>query len=827
MQGPGALSRAAKRQKNSLLARYSETLGEMMLRRQTEMAIRAGRQEAELNARSKSAFLGAMSHELRTPLNAIIGFSDMMREPGAVSAADNAEYAGHIAKAGRRLLDVVSDVLDMSKLESGSLALTKAPVAIADVAAAAAEQVKPDFDAKKQLLDVRLDRSLREVEIDHKRVRQILVNLLSNASKFTASGGRVLLMARPIADGGVTIAIADTGIGMTHEAIMLALKPFMQVDTSRARTQEGVGLGLPLALGLARLHGGTLHIDRPTSNIAAPASVGATPNFRERRGMPAAPPIRLAHIVSVSGSHAVALLERQDAITGADSRVQIGGLVKVMTPVSAVMGIVAAISAPMTASEGEVPAGLIEINLMGEVAMDPGKRLTFRRGVSALPSLGDGVLLADKHDLTRVYAPPQAASIKIGSLFQDASVPARLLIDDLLSKHFLVVGSTGSGKSSALTCVLQRLLAEHNHAHVVILDVHNEYAASFGGLVEPISLDNFHLPFWMLDFPEMTAALVSRDAHHDAEVEILAEGVVFAKKRYSDSATSRSGALVARKSADSHVITVDTPTPFRMSDVIAFIDEQLGRLERSQLMLPYRRLRTRIETLVSDQRYNFMFGSLSVQDTMGDVLARLFRVPAEGRPISVIDLSTVPPEILDVVISVISRLAFDLAVWSKGGLPMLLVCEEAHRYAPADSQKFVPTRHALSRIAKEGRKYGLSLALVTQRPSELDATIVSQCGTAIVLRLSSERDQEVIRGSTYEGMADLIEFLPLLGDREALVLGQGVSMPMRVRFDDIGKRVVPRSGHASFSKGWKTPNMDREGLDAIVARWRNNGRDRT
>ena len=570
----------------------------------------------------------------------------------------------------------------------------------------------------------------------------------------------------------------------------------------------------------------TVHIERPASRPLAAPSPATPPVFRERRGMPAAPPIRLAHIVSVAGSHAVAMLERQDAISNADSRIQIGALVKVITPISAVMGIVAAISAPMSSGEGEPsPLGLIEINLMGEVAMDASKRLTFRRGVSALPSLGDGVLLADKHDLTRVYAPPQAASIKIGSLFQDASVPARLLTDDLLSKHFLVVGSTGSGKSSALTCILQRLLSEHTHAHVLILDVHNEYSASFGGLVEPISLDNFHLPFWMLDFAEMTAALVSRDAHHDAEVEILSEGVVFAKRRYNESATSRSGTL-ARKSADSNVITVDTPTPFRMSDVIAFIDEQLGRLERSQLTLPYRRLKARIETLVSDQRYNFMFGSLSVQDTMTDVLARLFRVPSEGRPISVIDLSTVPPEILDVVISVISRLAFDLAVWSKGGLPMLLVCEEAHRYAPADDKKFVPTRQALSRIAKEGRKYGLSLALVTQRPCELDSTIVSQCGTAIVLRLSSERDQEVIRGSTYEGMSDLIEFLPLLGDREALVLGQGVSMPMRVRFDDIGTRVVPRSGHASFSRGWKSPNMDRQGLDALVARWRNAGREK-
>jgi DNA helicase HerA-like ATPase len=258
-----------------------------------------------------------------------------------------------------------------------------------------------------------------------------------------------------------------------------------------------------------------------------------------------------------------------------------------------------------------------------------------------------------------------------------------------------------------------------------------------------------------------------------------------------------------------------------------WLDEQLGKLERTQFMLPYRRLKARIESLVTDQRYNFMFGSLSVQDTMGEVLARLFRVPGGGRPISVIDLSTVPPEILDVVISVISRLAFDLAVWSKGGLPMLLVCEEAHRYAPAAEQKFVPTRQALSRIAKEGRKYGLSLCLVTQRPSELDSTILSQCGTAVVLRLSSERDQDVIRGSTYEGMVDLVDFLPLLGDREAIVLGQGVSMPMRVRFDDLGKRGVPRSMHTGFSASWKKPNMDREGLDEIVSRWRRAGRERS
>jgi signal transduction histidine kinase len=283
---PGPRLHSARRQKSCLLARYSETLGEMMLRRHTETAIRAARQEAELNNRSKSAFLSTMSHELRTPLNAIIGFSDLMKQPGTTSPAQSAEYAGHIAKAGRRLLDVVSDVLDISKLESGSLALTRAPTAIGDVIGAAVEQLKPLFAGKKQTVDVRLNPGLGEIEIDHKRIRQLLVCLLSNACKFTAEGGRVLVLARPAGDG-VSVAVADTGIGMTHEEIMLAVKPFAQVDARRAREQEGTGLGLPLALGLAKLHGGSLHVESQPGagttvmltlprHAAAPATQGRT-----------------------------------------------------------------------------------------------------------------------------------------------------------------------------------------------------------------------------------------------------------------------------------------------------------------------------------------------------------------------------------------------------------------------------------------------------------------------------------------------------------------------------------------------------------------------
>ena len=239
MAVPGQHARVHKA--SGLLARYSDTFGQMQLRKHTERAIRAARAEAELNARSKSAFLSTMSHELRTPLNAIIGFSDLLRQPGATSPSETSDYAEHIANAGRRLLNVVSDVLDMSRLESGSLSLDPAPLSIGEVLEIAVENARPAFAAKQQSLDLRLEAGLPDISGDSKRLRQLFANLLSNASKFTGEKGRILVMAKAVKDGGVTIAIADTGVGMTHEQIVVALKPFAQVQGHLARTQEGAG----------------------------------------------------------------------------------------------------------------------------------------------------------------------------------------------------------------------------------------------------------------------------------------------------------------------------------------------------------------------------------------------------------------------------------------------------------------------------------------------------------------------------------------------------------------------------------------------------------
>jgi len=558
---------------------------------------------------------------------------------------------------------------------------------------------------------------------------------------------------------------------------------------------------------------------------AVPA--GSSSTFRPRAPEPEAQsaPARLAHVVSVSGAQAVAVMERPAGSTSkaTDPRVEIGAMMMIPTTRSTVLGLVSAVSVPMPdVAAGKEEIHLVELNLAGELVTDSAQKPpAFRRGVSSLPSIGDPVYLADKQALTLAYAPPSSATIEVGSLYQNASVPARLLVDDLFGKHFIIVGTTGCGKSSALTCILQGLLPDYGEARIVILDIHNEYAAAFGDKAESIETSNLNLPFWLLNFQELTAAFTSNDSTHDAEVEILSEAVLSAKRRYSESPSGR----LRRSSVESQSVTIDAPVPFRLSDVVAYIDEHLGRLDRTVSTLPCRRLKNRIDTLVSDPRYSFMFGSLMIEDTMADVLGRLFRVPVEGKPVTVLNLAAVPAEILDVVISVASRLAFDLAVWSDARLPVLIVCEEAHRYAPAEiSDKFLPTRQALSRIAKEGRKYGVSLALVTQRPSELDPTILSQCSTAIAMRLSTERDQTVVRANTHEGALDLLDFLPLLGDREAIVLGQGVIMPMRIRFRDLDPSKKAQTHHTGFSKAWKRSDIDKDVLEEVVRRWRSPGK---
>jgi two-component system cell cycle sensor histidine kinase PleC len=250
------------RKKSSLLGRYSTDLGRLISRQRAETALRTAAIESALANKAKSAFLATMSHELRTPLNAIIGFSDLLKQSDkiAISPEQAVEYASHISRAGHNLLGVVSDVLDISRIESGAFKLEKSLSNVGDLVADAADAVAELIAAKGQTLDVKVATGLPLIDFDYKRMRRVLGNLLSNASKFSPEGGQLVMVATTESSRDITIAVADNGIGMAQEQIDYALKPFAQLDSNYSRQQEGTGLGLPITKALIELHGGRLFL---------------------------------------------------------------------------------------------------------------------------------------------------------------------------------------------------------------------------------------------------------------------------------------------------------------------------------------------------------------------------------------------------------------------------------------------------------------------------------------------------------------------------------------------------------------------------------------
>jgi hypothetical protein len=199
----------------------------------------------------------------------------------------------------------------------------------------------------------------------------------------------------------------------------------------------------------------------------------------------------------------------------------------------------------------------------------------------------------------------------------------------------------------------------------------------------------------------------------------------------------------------------------------------------------------------------------------------LFRLPPQGKPMTIMQLAGFPAEVVDSVVSVLCRMAFDFGLWSDGVAPLLFVCEEAHRYAPAnDKIGFGPTRRALSRIAKEGRKYGVFLGLVTQRPAEIDPTIISQCSTLFAMRLSNDRDQALIRSAASEAAANLLSFIPSLGMRETFTFGPGVALPTRMSFGELPAAQRPNSEADGNTRADAGAHISRDLIPMVIERWR-------
>jgi DNA helicase HerA-like ATPase len=519
---------------------------------------------------------------------------------------------------------------------------------------------------------------------------------------------------------------------------------------------------------------------------------------------------RVGRVVSINGAKVVVLL---DKLTLDSHDMQVGGLVKLVRPNGRVYGLIEALSIPLPRDEDmDAELRIAEIGLIGE-AIDPeeGGDGHFYRGVSALPTLNDVVVLADHTDTSLVYAQPHAQAVTIGTLHQDSRVPACLSVDDMLGKHFAIVGATGSGKSCALVLILKGILDRNPHAHIVLLDPHGEYGQAFGEQVEHLNVRTFRFPYWLLNFEELVEVVFGdKKTEHASSVAILRDLVLSAKLSF------------AGTPMDASWITVDTPVPYALGEVNRLIEEATGRLDNRTNSGPYLHIKTRLAALQADRRYAFMFSTgVALRDELASLLGRIFRVPSNGRPITVLDLAGVPSEVLNVIVAVLCRMAFDFGLWNNHSVPLLLVCEEAHRYAPqATGVGFDPAKRALSRIAREGRKYGVSLGVLSQRPSDLDASILSQCSTMLAFRMTNEKDQEIIQATMSEASTALFTALPLLGNGEAVAVGEGVSVPMRLRILSLPVLERPRSSSASFSQRWQRDDVKPGFLDKIVASWR-------
>ncbi len=467
-------------------------------------------------------------------------------------------------------------------------------------------------------------------------------------------------------------------------------------------------------------------------------------------------------------------------------------------------------------SDGEENVLFADIDFMGEGDEDErGSLVNFKRGITGYPIPGNRVFPVSGYDLKQMFSADDRPHIEIGTVYPTKDVRGALYVDAMLGKHFALLGSTGTGKSTSAALIMHRICELAPEGHIVMIDPHGEYSAAFKGYGELFNVDNLAMPYWLMNFEEHCEVLItSSGADKQRDSDILAKCLLHArsKNRAAEGLTK---------------LTVDSPIPYTLTDLTNAITNEMGLLNKATDTAPYMRLKTKIDELKADPRYSFMFSGMLVADTMTSFIAKIFRLPAKGKPISIVDVSGVPSDITSVVVAVLSRLVFDYAIWSRNELqrPVLLICEEAHRYVPADkTSSGQAVRKILERIAKEGRKYGVSLGLITQRPSDLAEGVLSQCGTIIAMRLNNDRDQQYVKSAMPEGARGFLDVIPALRNRECIVCGEGVSIPIRVAFDDLEKDRCPASSDPSFTDLWKQSGEEEAMVTRVVKRWRAQGR---
>ncbi len=487
-----------------------------------------------------------------------------------------------------------------------------------------------------------------------------------------------------------------------------------------------------------------------------------------------------------------------------------------------------------------VPTDLLQGVLIGTFrTVEGAKANTFKRGADSFPQIDRDCFVIASANLQRFMGILGAGfsadeRLKLGTFVADRSADAIASGDKFFQRHAAILGSTGSGKSWAVALILERA-AKLKFPNIIVFDMHGEYAPlankSAGGFAERFRIagpgdlehpgdDALFLPYWLLNRDEMLSMILDRsDQNAPNQASRFTLHVRNLKEETLDN---------EHKTSVKKTFTVDSPIPYDVKKLLALLNADntakgIGKTGpvKGEWEDKLTRFLSRLEAKLDDRRYGFMFApppEAAKYDWLATQVLKLLQA-STGSGIKIIDFSEVPADVLPVVTGTLARLLYDVQFWMGGAArtPVTLLCDEAHLYLPVRDDADAVQRQALGsfeRIAKEGRKYGFSLLVVSQRPSDVSRTILSQCNNFLALRLTNETDQSVIRRLMPDSLSGLTSILPLLDTGEALLLGDAVLLPSRIKLDT--PKIPPDSATRDFWSEWGSIEPDPAAIAAAV-----------
>ena len=453
----------------------------------------------------------------------------------------------------------------------------------------------------------------------------------------------------------------------------------------------------------------------------------------------------------------------------------------------------------------------------------------FQNGIKKFPVTGAEIHTVSKEEVESIFVKFRAQGYSIGVASADNSIDVCLDPAALFGRHFAILGQSGAGKSWTVANLLQRAVKSMPKAHIILLDLHGEYSwedndgnrqhAFDDKVTRYIDARDLEIPYWLMTFAELVDLLIDRsDDSASSQISFLRDSVHDLRNK-------------SNKELELGDISIDSPVYFSLTELYAYFEEankmtsNFGK-DKGALAGLFDQFLMRLQSRMNDTRYDFLLQPKhrTSSDTMSGLLRDFVGLGNPKAQITIIDLSSVPFDVRPVVTAQVGRLAFEFNYWNPRfkEFPLLLVCEEAHAYIPREGgSQYEGTRRSMQRIAKEGRKYGVGLAVVTQRPHELSETVLAQCSTFICLRLTNPDDQDYVRDLVPEAESDFIDVLSSLSQGEAMVMGLAVPLPTRVQL--YKPDPPPNSSSVDFFRHWVTGPSDLD-IDDIVDRWRRQDR---